>query len=1150
MNKYKDIIEGLDSSVKMVLDKVRRYLSANKASVMVGCGFSLNAENDGTGQMREWNALNLDLFRSLYSREPEAGELDNLNPVRLAAQVESVHGEHELDEIIMNALPDKSVYPGALHKKLMKLHWRDVFTTNYDTLLERSCDESGSAYTLVTTKETLQYSKSPRIIKLHGSFPNVRPFIMSEEQFRTYPQKYPEFVNTVRQSLIENLFCLIGFSGNDPNFLSWLGWIRDVMGEQMTNAILVDYKSKGMHVSERQLFSSRKIDILNLADINGLETYKDALDFFMTYISMKEKEMKWDYPNVSIPRKFREKTEPDFSERIKNMAAARTSSPGWLFMPEKYVATCGINEFPFMDSCYKEMDEDLKLPFLYELDWLLDVSLYPKNAEWYLDALNQVKDKFETYKGCNREMARQLIVSLMCIYREKRMLDEYLATSDFVKTRFFDELTTKQLTVFYYEQCLWNLSQLDYKSVYAILLKWHVQENDFLSALWQAAVYAELGDQQIAEDMLLLYHSRLTTRMLSENKSEYLTSCMRMYAHVMSRLISRNRFDVELSDDNSIDNLKRKYVDAALKEQPKQSQSHGFNIGQVTNHSHSYQSGYVADYLNSSRYLRLTYLHGSTFRPETSYDVDGYGKILEITAKYHMYQAIALLVRCGKESLLEKVATREQLSKVDKNDVSVMFTELFEMMRENVEETNRRKKNIAFSILVPILQRLCCKAGDEDIEELFDFIMSHLNDSRIKRNEILKTIYNCATSEQKEKMFKQVMNHPIVRDDRWNDILWPSCKIEIELHDEVITDLVTSLKNRDLKKLAYSRILELLACTLKADQKTTLEKAIVDWRKKERKDVNAFFSYHVVEAQEQEDIDVEKWWVKSVLENFLSGDYSYNGSSESIMNFVHSADSVVPAIYKLSDEDLAKVVQKIHDTLTNYLPILKKDDSDQLFGGMRHFSSIMFDELERVFGEINFGKTQTELRSQLLSVLMEYFEAKHPCFYLICIIDNATEGKQLALTAHNKLFSKSQAERLDGMRSVFYMLRNRKEEIAGAFMYVWKLNYFIQYSQSKYMSEYLKFLAEIVSNDLVDVDEMKGFNDALQVLNNDLLDYDMPFEFKMDIAYNACILSGILSAKSDDGVGVSAWQSFAKDSEQFRDVCDGWNKGVMMASTN
>ena len=256
------IIANLSPSTKMSMYKVKRFLNAGKASVMVGCGFSLNAEDDGTGQMRDWNSLNVDLFKSLYSRAPLAEEMAGLSPIRLASQVKAVHGEHELNEIIMNALPDKSVFPGSLHKKLMKLPWRDVFTTNYDTLLERSCDESGCAYTLVSTKDTLIYSKSPRIIKLHGSFPDKRPFIITEEQFRTYPAKYPEFVNTVRQSLIENLFCLIGFSGNDPNFLSWLGWVRDVMGRQMTNAILIDYKPDGIHISERQLFSDRKIDEL------------------------------------------------------------------------------------------------------------------------------------------------------------------------------------------------------------------------------------------------------------------------------------------------------------------------------------------------------------------------------------------------------------------------------------------------------------------------------------------------------------------------------------------------------------------------------------------------------------------------------------------------------------------------------------------------------------------------------------------------------------------------------------------------------------------------------------------------------------------------------------------------------------------------
>ena len=347
--EYAKICEGLEPSTRMLLDKVKRFLSAGKASVMIGCGFSKNAESNGTVQMLEWNDLNLDLFKSLYSREPKSGELDKLSPIRLASQVESVHGAHELDEIIMNALPDKSVYPGTLHKKLMKLHWHDVFTTNYDTLLERSCDESGSAYTVVTTKETLLYSKSPRIVKLHGSFPDIRPFIMSEEHFRTYPQKYPEFVNTVRQSLIENLFCLIGFSGNDPNFLSWLGWLRDVMGDQMTNAILVDYKSDGIHISERQLFASRKIDIVNLAEIKGISTYKEGLDFFLTYIGEKDKPSYWNYPDIS-PRLPWDKGSVNYQADIEKMANARLTYPGWLFMPEREYRSCNISRFILLES--------------------------------------------------------------------------------------------------------------------------------------------------------------------------------------------------------------------------------------------------------------------------------------------------------------------------------------------------------------------------------------------------------------------------------------------------------------------------------------------------------------------------------------------------------------------------------------------------------------------------------------------------------------------------------------------------------------------------------------------------------------------------------------------------------------------------------
>lgn len=71
---------------------------------------------------------------------------------------------------------------------------------------------------------------APRIIKLHDSFPSQRPFIITEKDYRTYPKRFAAMVNTVQQALLENVFCMIGFSCEDLNFLNWIGWIHDIFG--------------------------------------------------------------------------------------------------------------------------------------------------------------------------------------------------------------------------------------------------------------------------------------------------------------------------------------------------------------------------------------------------------------------------------------------------------------------------------------------------------------------------------------------------------------------------------------------------------------------------------------------------------------------------------------------------------------------------------------------------------------------------------------------------------------------------------------------------------------------------------------------------------------------------------------------------------
>jgi hypothetical protein len=210
-----------------------------QAAVMVGAGLSLNAE-PVPGERRKfplWRDTAASMFDKLYPgdatdvrrMERRLQAIAGLGGITLASEYEAAFGRQAFDQLLLASIPDDRYAPCELHRLLLELPWADVFTTNYDTLLERTIINE-RYYQLILTAEDLPGSAHPRIIKLHGSFPSQRPFIMTTEDFRTYPRRFAPFVNTVQQSLMENTLVLIGFSGDDPNFLHWSGWVRDELG--------------------------------------------------------------------------------------------------------------------------------------------------------------------------------------------------------------------------------------------------------------------------------------------------------------------------------------------------------------------------------------------------------------------------------------------------------------------------------------------------------------------------------------------------------------------------------------------------------------------------------------------------------------------------------------------------------------------------------------------------------------------------------------------------------------------------------------------------------------------------------------------------------------------------------------------------------
>ncbi len=314
--------------------EISKALARKHAAVMVGAGFSRNADKVGIteNEFLTWNQMSDIFYERLYENKENPGKEYN-SPLRLAEEVEIAIGRPELEVMIRKAVPDQDYAPSDLHRSLMLLPWNDVFTTNYDTLLERAAElVVNRRYNVVTCQEDLVNSNdAPRIIKLHGSFPSQRPFIITEEDYRTYPVRFAAMVNTVQQALLENVFCMLGFACEDPNFIKWIGWIHDHLGKSSSQKI---YMVSVSHISDakQKMYFSRNIVVIDLEKIWPKMSIHDRLKAFFDQLAKDvedrgQKKIWGELNTINLRGK------DTLSEKAKKLRCLRLSYPGWIFMP-------------------------------------------------------------------------------------------------------------------------------------------------------------------------------------------------------------------------------------------------------------------------------------------------------------------------------------------------------------------------------------------------------------------------------------------------------------------------------------------------------------------------------------------------------------------------------------------------------------------------------------------------------------------------------------------------------------------------------------------------------------------------------------------------------------------------------------------------
>lgn len=228
-------------------DDMVRCMSLGKASVLVGSGFSKNATpNDERGPMPGWKDLVVELEKKLGRLSSSSGSGSEAaesrkTPIEVISAIEKEKDREWLCREVADILSDGSYVPGKAHELLVKLPWSDIFTTNYDTLLERACEEfSYNGWEVVhTDRELLLKGNSHRVVKLHGNV-GMADMVLTEDDYRSYRRKHSPLWDTVRSSFMGNVIVLIGFSGTDPNFVKWRNWLKRWAGGRSDTIFMVD----------------------------------------------------------------------------------------------------------------------------------------------------------------------------------------------------------------------------------------------------------------------------------------------------------------------------------------------------------------------------------------------------------------------------------------------------------------------------------------------------------------------------------------------------------------------------------------------------------------------------------------------------------------------------------------------------------------------------------------------------------------------------------------------------------------------------------------------------------------------------------------------------------------------------------------------
>jgi hypothetical protein len=165
------------------------------------------------------------------------------------------------------------------HHELVALPIRDLFTTNYDSLIELAFAREERELAVSTTPAEFLHvavdHPETHLVKLHGTWERPDEIVLTRDDYARSRVERAEMFRHLAQTARFSSFLFIGFSLSDPNFSLIRDEARTVMGDAMPTSYLVQQRIDPVM---REYLESLDVKVVELFSWNELPRFLHAIN--------------------------------------------------------------------------------------------------------------------------------------------------------------------------------------------------------------------------------------------------------------------------------------------------------------------------------------------------------------------------------------------------------------------------------------------------------------------------------------------------------------------------------------------------------------------------------------------------------------------------------------------------------------------------------------------------------------------------------------------------------------------------------------------------------------------------------------------------------------------------------------------------------